>query len=186
MASGAVFLDRDNTLIVNDGDLGDPKAVRLIDGVASALARLGGAGWRLVVVSNQGGVARGRFSESDVDAVHQRLAALLDQAAGCSNLIDRFYYCPYHPEGPVERYRRDHPWRKPHPGMLLKAAQDLGLDLARSWMVGDGDRDMAAGRAAGCRTVLVRRNGEAPGPTPATVVAPTFADAAQAILRANR
>ena len=178
IVDAAVFLDRDNTLIANDGDLGDPKLVRLVEGVGAGLGALRDAGYRLVVVTNQGGVARGRFSESDVDAVHQRLAALLDQAAGCSNLIDRFYYCPYHPEGPVERYRRDHPWRKPHPGMLLKAAQDLGLDLARSWMVGDGDGDMAAGRAAGCRTVLVSRNGEAPGPT--------FADAAQAILRANR
>ena len=155
MASGAVFLDRDNTLILNDGDLGDPDAVRLIDGVAPALARLGGAGWRLVVVSNQGGVARGRYTERDVEAVNRRIAELIDDQAGTRGLIDRFYWCPYHPDGTVERYRREHPWRKPQPGMLLQASRDMDIDLQQSWMIGDQPRDVEAGQAAGCRTILI-------------------------------
>ncbi len=157
MASRAVFLDRDNTLIVNDGDLGDPNAVRVIDGVAPALARLVKAHWRLVVVSTQGGVARGRFTEADVEAVNARLADLLDETAGTRGLIDRFYWCPYHPEGTVERYRREHPWRKPQPGMLIQASRDMDIDLEQSWMIGDQPRDVEAGRAAGCRAILIGR-----------------------------
>ena len=108
----AVFLDRDNTLIDNHGDLGDPAAIRLLDGVPDGLRALRDAGYRLVVVSNQGGIARGRFTEADADAVHQRIAELVDAAASTPGLIDRFYYCPFHPQGTVAAYRREHPWRK--------------------------------------------------------------------------
>ncbi len=179
MASGAVFLDRDNTLIVNDGDLGDPDAVRLIDGVAPALVRLGRAGWRLVVVSNQGGVARGRFTEQDVEAVNLRIAELVDGQAGTRGLIDRFYWCPYHPEGTVERYRREHPWRKPQPGMLIQASRDMAIDLEQSWMIGDQPRDVAAGRAAGCRTILI---GKGRADDRADVVVGTMGEAVEFIL----
>jgi D-glycero-D-manno-heptose 1,7-bisphosphate phosphatase len=155
----AVFLDRDNTLIVNDDDLGDPEQVQLMDGVAEGLKKLREAGFRLIVISNQGGVARGKFTEDDVDAVHQRIAMLCSSIAGVPDVVDRFYYCPYHPDATVEEYRRDHPWRKPNPGMLLQAARDLDIDLAASWMIGDQPRDVVAGRAAGCRTILVRHAG---------------------------
>jgi D-glycero-D-manno-heptose 1,7-bisphosphate phosphatase len=150
-----VFLDRDNTLIANDGDLGDPAAVRLLPGVAAGLLRLKSSGFRIVVVTNQGGVARGNYGENDVERVHRRVAELVDAASGGERVIDRFYYCPYHPDGTVPEYRREHPWRKPQPGMLLQATEDLRLDLDRGWMVGDQPRDVLAGRAAGCRTVLV-------------------------------
>lgn len=126
----AIFLDRDNTLIANEGDLGDPARVQLREGVADGLRSLRQAGYSLIVVTNQGGVARGRFSEADVDAVHQRIAELVDEATSAQGLIERFYYCPYHPEGTVPEYQREHPWRKPQPGMLLQAARDLDLDLA--------------------------------------------------------
>lgn len=149
----AIFLDRDNTLIHNDGDLGDPDAVVLIQGAASAVASLRGLGYRIVVVSNQGGVARGKFEESDVDAVNRRINDLIHSMTGAN--IDRFYYCPYHPEGTVEKYRREHPWRKPQPGMILQAAKDMKLDLARSWTIGDALRDIQAGAAAGTRTILL-------------------------------
>lgn len=179
----AVFLDRDNTLIANDGDLGDPKLVTLVDGVAQGLRALREAGYRLVVVTNQAGVARGKFTEDDVDAVHQRIALLADQQALARALIDRFYYCPYHPEATVPAYRRDHPWRKPHPGMILQSARDMGLDLARSWMIGDQERDILAGRAAGCRTVLFSRDAELAARLKPTDVAATFGDAVRAILQ---
>lgn len=181
----AVFLDRDNTLIANDGDLGDADAVRLMDGVAGGLKTLREAGYRLIVVTNQGGVARGKFSEDDVDAVHQRIATLVDETAGVRNLIDRFYYCPYHPKAELEEYRRDHPWRKPHPGMLLQAARDLELDLAECWLIGDRQRDMEAASAAGCRAVLIRREGEGADEedSPRAAVVASFDEAVGAILR---
>ena len=179
----AVFLDRDNTLIANDGDLGDPKLVTLVDGVAQGLRALREAGYRLVVVTNQAGVARGRFTEDDVDTVHQRIALLVDQQASARGLIDRFYYCPYHPEATVVSYRRDHPWRKPHPGMILQAARDMGLDLSRSWMIGDQERDILAGRAAGCRTVLFSRDAELAIRLKPTEAAATFTDAVRDILQ---
>ena len=149
----AVFLDRDNTLMVGDGDLGDPDGIRLRPGVADGLRRLRGAGYRL--------------TEADVDAVHERLASLVDEEAGTDGLIDRFYFCPYDPEGSVGPYRRDHDWRKPRPGMLLQAARDLQIDLPTSWMIGDHPGDAEAGRAAGCRTILVDppgANGEGADP----------------------
>lgn len=180
----AVFLDRDNTLIESDDDLGDPAGVRLMPGVPEGLAALREAGYRLIVVTNQGGVARGRFTEDDIDAVHQQVARLLSERAGGRDLIDRFYYCPYHPQATLEEYRRDHFWRKPNPGMILQAARDMKLDLTSSWVVGDQLRDVQAGRAAGCRTVLVGRNGEAEeARATATRVTPTFARAVEIILR---
>jgi histidinol-phosphate phosphatase family protein len=182
MAERAVFLDRDNTLIPNDGDLGDADRVRLLDGVAPALARLAEAGFRLVVVSNQGGVARGAYGEAEVEAVHRRLAALVDAAAGRRGLIDRFYYCPYHPEGTVAAYAREHPWRKPQPGMLHAAQRDLDLDLGRSWLVGDQPRDIEAGRAAGCSTILVSSDEAAIAGAGATVVVGSIGEAVEVIL----
>lgn len=153
MSKRAVFVDRDNTIIHNDGDLGDPQQVRLIQGASSAIASLQGLGFMVVVVSNQGGVARGKYTEADVDKVNQRIAELVFQQTAAR--IEQFYYCPFHPEGTVEKYRREHPWRKPNPGMLQQAAKDLDLDLTWSWMIGDQWRDIQAGVAAGVRTVLL-------------------------------
>ncbi len=178
-SQAAVFLDRDNTLIANDGDLGDPAGVRLLDGVSQALLRLRASGYRLVVVSNQGGVARGVFGEADVEAVNARIADLL---AGDGVVIDRFYFCPYHPQGSVFRYRREHPWRKPQPGMLLQAKDDLDLDLAASWMIGDQPRDIEAGHAAGCKTILVARDPALLGETRPTATTATLAEAADVVL----
>jgi D,D-heptose 1,7-bisphosphate phosphatase len=182
----AVFLDRDNTLIANDGDLGEPARVHLIDGVAEGLKSLRDAGFRLVVVTNQAGVARGSFSEADVDAVNHRIAELIDSATDSRGVIDRFYYCPYHPEGTVEEYRRDHPWRKPHPGMVLQAAHDMHLDLSQSWLIGDQDRDVAAGRAAGCRTILLTADRQRGAQANSTLTVNTFDRAVQAILTHRR
>lgn len=117
------------------------------------MARLNRAGWAVVVVTNQSGVARGRFTEADVAAVHAHLAELL---AGYGARIDAFHYCPHHPEADRVEYRRPCECRKPRPGLLLQAAAGLGLDLAASWMIGDRVSDLEAGAAAGCRTVLVR------------------------------
>jgi D-glycero-D-manno-heptose 1,7-bisphosphate phosphatase len=181
--SRAVFLDRDNTLIDNDGDLGDPAAVHLRPG-AESLSLLADAGFRIVVVSNQGGVARGCFTEGDVRAVNERIGRLVDEATGRSGLIERFYFCPYHPQGTVRRYRREHPWRKPAPGMLLAAGRDLGLDLRACWLIGDQHRDVAAGAAAGCSTVLLCAGPPPPG-TPPTATAPGLREAVRVVLAAS-
>jgi D-glycero-D-manno-heptose 1,7-bisphosphate phosphatase len=149
----AVFLDRDGVLIADDHYVGSPDRVRMLPGSAEAVAALNRAGWAVVVVTNQAGVAKGYFSAADVEAVHAFVAG---QLAGAGAHVDAFYYCPHHPEGTAGAYRVRCECRKPEPGMLRAAAADLGLDPARSWMVGDRESDLAAGAAAGCRTVLVR------------------------------
>lgn len=161
----AVFLDRDDTLMVatglptpphpaKRGDVVDPSLVRLLPGAAEGCAALREAGLSLVVFSNQGVVARGGATVATVGAINRRLAEMMEASIGWERtrrgaLIEAFYFCPYHPVGSVAGYTREHPWRKPAPGMILDAARDLGLDLARSWVVGDAPRDIQAGIAAG-------------------------------------
>jgi D-glycero-D-manno-heptose 1,7-bisphosphate phosphatase len=154
MKRAAVFFDRDNTLVVNDGYLGDPNGVVLVEGAAAAVARARAMGFAVVVFSNQSGVARGMFAEEAVHAVNHRLDEMLhDEDAGA--VIDRHEFCPFHPQASVDRYRQDSDLRKPKPGMIYQAERQLALDLGRSWVVGDAPRDIDAGRAAGCRTILV-------------------------------
>lgn len=155
MKRPAVFLDRDNTLIASDGYLGDKDQVRLIDGAAELIAAVRRLGYAVVVFSNQSGVARGMFTEEAVKAVNARMVELL-QAENPEALIDRQEYCPFHPEAVVAEYRKDSELRKPRPGMILKAAHEMELDLAASWVIGDAPRDIEAGAAAGCRTILYR------------------------------
>jgi histidinol-phosphate phosphatase family protein len=161
----AVFLDRDDTLMeanslppppppAKAGDVLDPALVRLLPGAAQACRILREAGLALVIFSNQGVIARGGATTATVDTINSRLLRLLHEAApwdpgARGPLIERFYYCPWHPAGTVEPYNREHPWRKPSPGMILAAAADLKLDLSRSWVIGDAPRDIEAGIAAG-------------------------------------
>jgi len=153
MKRPAIFFDRDNTLIVGNEYLGDPAQVQLMPGAADVVARSRKLGFAVVVVSNQSGVARGFFGEDTVKAVNQRVEDLL-LAENADAIIDRQEYCPYHPQGTVERYCIDSDLRKPKPGMIFKAATALALDLSKSWMIGDAPRDIEAGAAAGCRTIL--------------------------------
>lgn len=148
----AVFLDRDGTLIHDPGYLADPGGVHLFDEVGDALRALADAGFALVVCTNQSGLARGRYD----DAAYRRVAARLDElllAEGVTLLAT--YYCPYHPEGTVPGLAIDHEDRKPAPGMWRRAAADHGIDLARSYSIGDGERDVVAGRRAGTIAVLL-------------------------------
>lgn len=152
MKRPAVFFDRDNTLIVSDGYLGDPSKVVLVEGAADAVARARSLGYAVVIFSNQSGVARGMFSEDDVHRVNARVdEMLLDQNPAA--VIDRHEFCPYHPDGTVEPYAKESELRKPRPGMIHQAAERLALDLSRSWVVGDAPRDIEAGKAAGCKTI---------------------------------
>src|SRR5205809_69885 len=131
MKRPAVFFDRDNTLIVSDGYLGDPAKVALIRGAADAVARARALGYAVVVFSNQSGVARGMFSEEDVQAVNARTDELL-AAENSAAIVDRHEFCPFHPEGTIDVYARESDRRKPKPGMILAAAEKLAIDLARS------------------------------------------------------
>ena len=171
---GAVFLDRDNTIIHNDGDLGDPACVELVSGAAESMSLLHKAGWPLIVVTNQGGVARGRYGQDDVRAVHARVQELL----GDVPVLD-WLWCPWHPNGSVPEWTREHSWRKPQPGMLLEAAMRHDLDLGASWLIGDQDRDIAAAAAAGCRSVLIGTNA---GDPPPDAVVDSISDAVSHIL----
>jgi D-glycero-D-manno-heptose 1,7-bisphosphate phosphatase len=163
----AVFLDRDGTLIEEVNYLAHPDQVRLLPGAAEAVARLNGLGIPVVVVTNQAGVARGYFPASRVAEVHARLDALL-RADGAR--IDGYYVCPHHPTAGVGAYRIDCACRKPSPGLLRRAAAELGLDLGRSCMIGDKGSDLEAGARAGCRPVLVR-TGYGAGIDPTTIPA---------------
>jgi D-glycero-D-manno-heptose 1,7-bisphosphate phosphatase len=153
MKRPAIFFDRDNTLIVCDGYLGDPAQVALVPGAADAVARARQLGYAVVVFSNQSGVARGLFAEEDVHAVNARLEEMIKDA-NPDAVIDRHEFCPFHPEATLEEYRKDSDLRKPRPGMIHAAAERLGLELSRSWVIGDAPRDIEAGHAAGCRTIL--------------------------------
>jgi D-glycero-D-manno-heptose 1,7-bisphosphate phosphatase len=149
----AVFLDRDGVIIDDVNYLAFPDQVRILPGSAEAIAALNRAGWPVVVVTNQAGVARGYFSQQAVVRVHRYLA---EQLAPFGAAIDAFYFCPHHPEAEIEAYRLACRCRKPRPGMLVRAAAELHLDLTQSWMIGDRESDLEAGAAVGARTILVR------------------------------
>lgn len=162
----AVFLDRDDTLLATreatkssaaPGDLFDPALVALLPGVGPALRSLTQAGFPLVVVTNQGALAAGRCTLRDVEATNDRMRELLD-AFGVT--LAGVYLAPARPSGMAERFNHDpHAWRKPGGGMFLAAASELGLDLARSWMIGDAERDLDAAIAAGLDSARCLRVG---------------------------
>jgi D-glycero-D-manno-heptose 1,7-bisphosphate phosphatase len=157
----AVFLDRDGVLNdpVTDPHDDMPESplhadqVQLCDGAAEAVIALSRGGFELVVVTNQPAAAKGKTTVDELLAVNERVRGLLaEQGAD----IGTWKICLHHPEGIVEELSGPCDCRKPAPGMLLEAAAELNLDLGASWIIGDGDADIGAGRAAGCRTVLVR------------------------------
>jgi D,D-heptose 1,7-bisphosphate phosphatase len=152
MSNKAIFLDRDETLIEDPGYINHPDQVKLLDGVAEALDELNVMGYKLVVVTNQSGVARGIITEGVLNEIHNRLMQLLAEKGV---FLDRIYYCPYHPDGVIPKYRKESNWRKPNPGMLLAAAEQMDIDLGQSWCIGNSGRDVEAGVQAGCKTILI-------------------------------
>jgi D-glycero-D-manno-heptose 1,7-bisphosphate phosphatase len=152
MANKAIFLDRDDTLIEDPGYINHPDQVKLLDGVAEALRELKEMGYKLVVVSNQSAVARGIVTEEVLDEIHNRLKQMLAEKGA---FLDQIYYCPYHPDGVIPKYRKESDWRKPSPGMLVAAAEEMDIDLGQSWSIGDSRLDVEAGSRAGCKTILI-------------------------------
>jgi len=149
----AVFMDRDGTIIEEVGYLDRPERVELFPWTIDAVRVLNRAGVAIVLVSNQSGVARGFFTEDVVDAVHQRMADLLAEGGA---RIDAYYYCPHHPDGKVPGFAQKCECRKPGRGLVDRAVQELGIDPARSFVVGDRWLDVALGHAVGAQSVLVR------------------------------
>ena len=168
----AVFLDRDGTLMHDTGYVGDPEQVCVFAGVPEALVRLKAAGFKTIIVTNQSGIPRGRFTDADFHAVQARFETLIGPG-----LIDAVYYCADHPDTATER-------RKPGPGMLLEGARDHAIDMARSWMIGDRAGDVEAGVRAGVRSILVR-TGEGAGAdgSGAAHIAESFVEAVDFIIQ---
>ena len=152
MSNKAIFLDCDNTLIEDAGQINHPDQVKLLGGAAEALIEFDTMGYKLIVVSNQSSVARGIVTEQVLDEIHNRLKQLLTENGAH---LDRIYYCPYHPDAAIAKYRKESNWRKPNPGMLLAAADEMDIDTGQSWMIGNSSRDIEAGLRVGCKTILM-------------------------------
>jgi len=170
----AIFIDRDGTLMEEADYCSDPNAVRIIPGVPEALIQLRDAGYRLVIITNQSGIGRGYYTLADYQSVQVRLLENLGK-----DLIDGTYFCPEAPEAGSPR-------RKPLPAMVFEASRDLGLDLSRSWFIGDKAIDVQCGHAAGTRSILVRTgHGSKEVLGDAEFDAKDFASAAAFILRTS-
>lgn len=168
----AVFLDRDGTLMEEVHYCADPALVRLFPGTANALRELNRAGFLCIVITNQSGIGRGRFTEAEYHAVEAEVVAQLERQedgrpADASPLLAASYFCPDAPGTPSTR-------RKPEPGMVLEAACDLQIDLSRSWFVGDKAADIECGARAGTRTILVQTGYGAKEPGATAGVSPNF------------
>jgi len=152
MSARGLFLDRDGVVNIDAGYVHRIADIRFIDGIFALAGLFARHGFRLVIVTNQSGIGRGLYTEAEFATLMTWMKA---EFARHGAPLDAVYYCPDHPTAGIGAYRRDTPRRKPGPGMLLEAAADLGLDLARSWCVGDKESDIAAGRAAGVGTLVL-------------------------------
>lgn len=152
----AVFLDRDGTINKYAGFLNSPDQMALEEGAAEAVRRINDSGYLAVIVTNQPVIARGEVTVDGLNRIHDKLETLLGEQGA---YVDGIYYCPHHPdkgfEGEVAKLKIDCSCRKPKPGLLEKAAGDFHIDLKSSWMIGDDERDIKAGQAAGCKTVYL-------------------------------
>jgi D-glycero-D-manno-heptose 1,7-bisphosphate phosphatase len=151
LGNKCVFLDRDGVICVEVNYMREPSQFELLPKVGEALKLLKEENYRIVVVSNQSGVARGYITEEKVHEINNKMVTELDKY---DVNLDKIYYCPHHPEGEGV-YKKDCYCRKPKPGMLLRGAQELDIDMALSYMIGDRKSDIIAGKDAGCRTILV-------------------------------
>ena len=152
----AVFLDRAGTINKYVGFLRNIDDFELLPGVAEAIKKINNSGYLAIIVTNQPVIARGEVTYEELNAIHNKMQTLLGREGA---YVDAIYYCPHHPhkgyEGEIPELKIECECRKPKPGMLLEAANDFNIDLVQSWMVGDGENDIKAGKAAGCKTVLI-------------------------------
>ena len=157
----AIFLDRDGTINKYVGFLRNISDFELNDNVSEAIRKINHSDYLAIVVTNQPVIARGEVTFEELDEIHNKMETLLGKEGA---YLDAIYFCPHHPdsgfEGEVKELKIDCDCRKPKPGMLLKAAEDFNIDLNSSYMIGDGDNDMGAGSAAGCKCIKINRDGD--------------------------
>ena len=152
----AIFLDRDGTINKYVGFLRNIDDFELLNGVSEAIKKINASGYLTIVITNQPVIARGEVSFAELDEIHNKMETLLGKDGA---YLDAIYFCPHHPhkgyEGEIPELKFDCDCRKPKPGLLIKAAEDFNIDLSKSWMIGDGESDVLAGKAAGCKTILL-------------------------------
>jgi D-glycero-D-manno-heptose 1,7-bisphosphate phosphatase len=148
----AIFLDRDGTIIEEKGYICRLRQSEIFPFSAEAVRLMNEHHFKAIVITNQSAIARGICSREQVETIHREIAETL---AKQSAVIDRFYYCPFHPEAAIPECRKKSGWRKPLPGMIFQAAADFHIDLSQSYMVGDDLVDIETGKNAGCKTILV-------------------------------
>ncbi len=182
----AVFVDRDGTLNRPAGHISDPSALELFPGVGAAIRRLNDAEWRVIMVTNQPVIARGEASAEDVRTINAKLEMLI---AANGAYLDRIYLCPHHPDkgfpGEVPELKVDCACRKPKPGLIFRARDELAIDLSQSWFIGDTDMDVAAARASGVRAIAVKTGtdgGHAAEQSEPDFVVESFSDAVATVL----
>jgi D-glycero-D-manno-heptose 1,7-bisphosphate phosphatase len=176
----AVFLDRDDTIIRDPGYLSDPNGIDILPGAAEAIRVLNELGIPAIIITNQSGIARGFFTEETLEAIHKRLTDLLAEQGA---RIDAIYYCPHHPDGTREEYRTACTCRKPQPGLLLRAAEDFGLDLMHCYLVGDKPIDLETIHKVGGKGILVSSEKDMALKTKTDFMAATIKDAVHWILK---
>ena len=152
MKDKAVFLDRDGTINVDRGFVYRIEDFEFMDGAIEAIHLLNRNSFKVIVASNQSGIARGYYTEEDLKRLHRFINGELAKYGGW---IDRFYYCPHHPQAKIEKYRANCRCRKPKAGLLERAIEDFDVNITQSYLVGDSLRDIEAGKAVGCRTILI-------------------------------
>ena len=152
----AIFLDRDGTINKYVGFVRKPEEFDLIDGVSDVIKQLNNQGYLVIVITNQPVIARGEVTVDGLEEIHNKMETMLGKDGA---YVDAIYYCPHHPHkgfsGEVPELKMECECRKPKPGLLLKAAQDYNIDLEKSWMIGDSENDILAGKNAGCKTALI-------------------------------
>ena len=153
----AIFIDKDGTLIPDIPYNVNPHLITLTNTAIPALQLLQKEKFLLIVISNQSGVARGYFTEKDLEPVSNAISALLNKEGV---IINGFYYCPHYKTGTVAEYSIACDCRKPKPGLIVRAAKDFSIDVSQSWMIGDILNDAEAGKAAGCKTILINNGNE--------------------------
>lgn len=151
----AVFLDRDGTINVDKGYVHRIEDFQFIKGVPEAIKLLNDSGYKVIVITNQSGIARGYYSEGDANKLHNEINGLLKNYEAH---IDRFYYCPHHPDYGNEKYKINCLCRKPKTGLIDKAVRDFNIDIKKSWMIGDRESDLIAGINAGVKSMLICKN----------------------------
>ena len=151
----AVFLDRDGVIIEEVNYLCNVEDIKIIEGIPESLAILKKNNFKLIVITNQPVIARGLATEEEVEKIHKEINFRIKQQSGVE--IDKFYFCPHHPNADLEKYRISCNCRKPSPGFILQAVIDFDIDLSKSWMIGDRTSDIATGKNAGCKNVLIEK-----------------------------